>query len=233
MPSIRPDGREVLDAGEAQVAVSSRRNWSAIRNGSVPLTPARTGVRVDHRQHLARPSRPRSRWRCRRRAGRRASRARPCGSGRNCRSRSGRSRRPPRTWRTGRCRRRRRRSARRGRAMAWKRSTQLGTRNVMLASVRRSHERRATSAVGEGRVVDVRAAGGSSRRRAVGSTVASRRGEQGGVGLRVVERLAGRVDQRDAAFGQQEPHRPGARVQLPPIQRADRARSPRPSCASA
>ena len=56
---------------------------------------------LHHRQHLAAISMHDLRWRRRRPSGRRASRARPCGSGRNCRSRSGRRRRPPRIWPRG------------------------------------------------------------------------------------------------------------------------------------
>ena len=55
------------------------------RNGSVPHTPASTGVSRDDRQHLAAHLHARSRWRRRRASGPPASRGRPSGSGRSCR----------------------------------------------------------------------------------------------------------------------------------------------------
>ena len=105
------DGREVLHAGEAQClqlveedihvaerigavdAGKHRRPGNDRQDFAGHFDHDRIGIAVGHEA-------------------RRASRGRPCGSGRNCRSRSGRRRRPPRIWPTGPCRRRHRRSAR-------------------------------------------------------------------------------------------------------------------------
>ena len=48
-----PDGREVLHAGEARARLTSSRKRGIRRNGSVPQTPASTGVVAHDRQHLA------------------------------------------------------------------------------------------------------------------------------------------------------------------------------------
>ena len=109
-PSNRPTVGKFCTP-EKPIAFSSARNCGISTNGSVPLTPASTGVRLHHRQHLARHLLDDLVGVAVGQQARRASRARPCGSGRSCRSRSGRCRRPPRTWPRGRCRRRRRRSA--------------------------------------------------------------------------------------------------------------------------
>ena len=124
---------------------------------------------LHHGQHFVRHLARRSRSRCRTPAARRASRARPCGSGRSCRSRSGRCRRPPRTWPTARCRRRRRRSAGRAAILARKRVEDVCAGDaghgvfVVVSAARawRQRRRRDTSRhaadqrIGEGFVVDV------------------------------------------------------------------------------
>ena len=123
-PVDQPDGREVLHAGEAEPLELGEEHLGQVeRIGAVDA--GQHGRVLHDGQHLAWPCRRRSRWRCRRPAARRASRGRPSGSGRSCRSRSGRCRRPPPTWPTARCRRRRRRSARDARSS---RGTARGSR---------------------------------------------------------------------------------------------------------
>ena len=123
-----------------------------------------------------------------------------------------------------------------------RRSTMPRNRSRMLGRARARHRRATLDDLGEARRAQ-RSANASSLMLcgsridaavAVCVDAALERVEQGGVGVRVVERLARRVDQRDAALrAAGTAPGPSQRLSLLGDERADRARSRPASCASA